>query len=245
MLLHVHISQTVEYVQTGWAVGYCESCNSFGVVKFEDMRRVTWVCFFRAGSEKIGEACHCDFCEREVTRVVPRHLEIGDWKRSTGVQALARRLGLEPLPAASANDDQRLWSLLSRVDWATHPRRVDITSGLVAELIVGAVGGGPLGYALFPRLFPQLDELGTVFAGVLSGFVVGALLGAVGWALWRQRTLPTIKLRAAYERYPFDCRKARELARDCRWQVQRAAARLADDVVLRRWPPPDRRVAAT
>jgi hypothetical protein len=165
---------------------------------------------------------------------VSRSLALSAWMRSEGPDVLAARLGVVPPGSPKTDDERRLRSLLDNIESATHRNRINVKWGMRIGGIVGISVGIPTGYYLLQRIFPQLDRFGATFAGILGGIVIGVIVGAVLWALLRPAALARKWLRAAYCRYPFDCKPLDHLSGAYSARVRGAVRRLTDDLALGR-----------
>jgi len=125
------IEQHYDFQQTGWAIGPCDGCCAFGVVRIENFLRVTTGFPFPASKQVIGEAAHCDFCERELDRSqVSMALALDRWTHPEGIEVLAARLGVVTPGMYSKADERRLHSLLANVEVVTHSRQISVTGAM-------------------------------------------------------------------------------------------------------------------
>jgi hypothetical protein len=228
------IHQFIDFRQTGWAIGPCDGCCAFGVVRIEELLRVTTGFPFPASKHAIGEAAHCDFCERELDRSqVSVALELDRWTRAEGIDLLATRLGVVS-PGKSSQGDERLRSLLDNVELVTQPRQISVAGAMQIGAPVGLCIGAVAGYFTPPKLVGAPDQIGPIGLGAIGGFFAGMICCSALWTLLRPGYLARHKLRAAYCRYRFDCQRLQDLTGMYSPRLRRAAKRLSDDVSLRR-----------
>jgi hypothetical protein len=231
----VFIEQHYDFQQTGWAIGPCDGCCAFGVVRIENYLRVTTGFPFPASKQVIGEAAHCDFCGRELERSqVSTALALDRWTHSEGVEVLAARLGVVSPGKYPKAEEHRLHSLLANVEDVTHSRQISVTWAVQIGAPVGMFLGALVGYFTPPQIVGAIDAIGTVGLGAISGLFAGMILAAVIWTMLRPGYLARQRLRAAFCRYPFDAQHLQSLSSAYSERVRRAARRLNDDVSHRR-----------
>jgi hypothetical protein len=196
--------------QRGWSFGRCPDCRGDGPVRIEEVLMKVWFGPFLIDKCTYPQA-RCDFCERDLDDFPTKYLvAINDWRRSDKADQLADLLGLRPT-SPSASVYQRHYALLWGIQLRTSLSEIDLRNGMIIGIFVGGTICTGLGAAIGAQ-WPGEFVWAAIAVGLLSGLTLGPAVG--GWVSlkWQQRIHGFALLRAAFQRYPLDCKLLREVA---------------------------------
>jgi hypothetical protein len=234
----IHISVHSVPRQIAWSVIYCPYCQQLEAGRCDEYIQVTSIWFIPVSRDVSGRGGRCDFCERPASQWMSTNsVPIKAWAPNHGIAKLFSLLQMpSETPIPSSESEARLHSLLSSIEEKCAFNGMDVRLGLALGGILGAAACGGTLAVLVQRGFRigELDGLGTIFASILVGGLLGVILGGALQIVFTRHSVATRQLREAYARHGIDLKKLQEIAVTHSTMIRRALRRLRDTVSMSR-----------
>jgi hypothetical protein len=217
MYVFVPIDTEIRCKQVAWSGIRWPHCQIYEAVRVEELSKVILVFFKPVWERKKGLVSRCDLCERPVSLPPDAPLvPLDGWDPREGLASLFDQLAPQlKIEISDRLSEETMHSLLGSVAGATSLDNIHIVPlSLLPGGLVGLGIGILLGMLIYDKgwVTTDFDRFGFVAAVGLIAFVVGALLGAAVYGMFRGRTLASKMIRRASRKYQTDLAMLEQLS---------------------------------